>query len=588
MNGIKRNFLINLKNFPKTNLFSWVVSFATWTLIESTIRIVLDHPYWDLLKALDFTLWNLIYYLGWSLILGIPHTLLLSKIVPAQAKNNWLHTVILPGWTSAIYAILVPIILIECHNLMLRFTTSIVFNWVPGVLIIILIYIDLVVMRPLMARVKTKISFSTNFLIIGMNIISIGAIIAMSSRSVPPQQNMKGPIKYVILISIDTLRYDYVSCYGFSNAHTPVIDSLAHEGVRFQNAFSMIPLTGPSHSTMLTGLSPITHRVRINEIPLRNQFNTITDHLHSVGFRTGGFISGYPLKALYCRLDKGFDFYDDRFCFNDRFIETYYGKILDKTFFRSSRLERPAKRVTDSALEWLGKNYKTPFFLFLHYFDPHHPYGHLAKTFEVRLSKSDLPNQKRLYAKDVMTVDSEIGRIIDFLKRHEIYNEALIIITADHGESLGEHDYYYDHPEYLYDQLVRIPLIIRCPLIKEPGFVYLDQVSLIDLYRTIASSVGITPGQEIGGYDLIQMIRTRPNPFNRMIISHTFKPEAKSNRHMVRTLDWKLIRNDEENGPLYELYHLMEDPGETINQIKLNQEKAHELEYHMTQFELNS
>ena len=493
----------------KTNLFKWIVTFSTWALLESTIRIIFDHPYWNLLKALDFTLWNLVFYLGWSLILGIIHTILLArKTASARSQGYWFHSLILPGWTSAIFAVLASMLLIECTTLMQRFTSSTVLKWISGILIITIIYIDLIAIRPLIARLKTKVSFLIKPMIIGINIISLVSMILISSRNVTQQQKINSPIKYVILISIDTLRYDYVSCYGFSNAHTPIIDSIAKEGVRFQNAFSMIPLTGPSHSTMLTGLSPTRHGVTINRIPLPKTIKTITEQLYSVGFRTGGFVSGYTLKASHCRLDKGFELYDDRFCLNDRFNETYYGKILGETIFRYSGIERTAKRVTDASLEWLSKESRSPFFLFLHYFDPHSPYGDIPKIFQKPASVSDLPNQKRLYAKDVMAVDSEIGRLIDFLKSRQIYNETLIIITADHGESLGEHNYYYDHPEYIYDQLVRIPLIIRCPLMIEPGLVSSDQVSLIDIYRTIASSVDIVPGQEIGGYDLIQMIRS--------------------------------------------------------------------------------
>jgi len=575
--------------FSKGHLSAWVISFTTWAILESSIRILLDHPYWNLLKALDFTLWNLAFYLAWSLLLGIPHAILLSKTASDKIKNKWLRQCILPEWVTAIYAILTPMILIESSFLMRRFTSSIVLSWAFGILIIIIIYIDLIILRPLIERVKQKLSSLKYFFIIGVNIISLCVILAIPLKNFNQQQTIKklsGPIKYVILISIDTLRYDYVSCYGFPNAQTPIIDNIAQEGVRFENAFSLIPLTGPSHSSMLTGFSPIIHGVTINNIPLPNKIKTITEHLHSAGFRTGGFVSGYPLKALHCRLDKGFDFYDDRFCFNDRFNETYYGKILGETFFRYSGMERTAKRVTDSALEWLHKDYKSPFFIFLHYFDPHYPYGDISKIFQERADISDLPNQKRLYAKDITMVDSEIGRFIDFLKHHGIYNEALIIITADHGESFGEHNYYYDHPEYLYDQLVRIPLIIRCPLLIKPEFVYVDQVSLIDIYRTIASSVGFTPRQEIGGYDLIQMIRPEPNPSNRIIMAHTFAPEAKCNRHMVRTPEWKLIRNDEKSGPVYELYNLIDDPGEKINHIELNREKAHELEHRMKQLNL--
>ncbi|HEY7697786.1 MAG TPA: sulfatase, partial [Vicinamibacteria bacterium] len=215
----------------------------------------------------------------------------------------------------------------------------------------------------------------------------------------------------VVLVSVDTLRADHLSCYGATELQTPNMDRLASEGVLFENVSTVAPTTLPSHASLLTGLTPLVHGVHDNVgFYLDPRFPTLAAHLKSRGYETGAFIGAFVLDSRF-GLDRGFDVYDDD-------VE---GGEEDPSGFVA---QRPGDEVLDSALSWLRlrTDSKHPFFAFLHFYDPHTPY-----------------EPKEGYRGEVAHVDSLVGRLLSFLDERGLSEGTLVALTADHGESLGEH-----------------------------------------------------------------------------------------------------------------------------------------------------
>lgn len=257
----------------------------------------------------------------------------------------------------------------------------------------------------------------------------------------------------VVLITIDTLRADHLGSYGYRSGLTPALDKLAAEGVRFTNAFSAVPLTLPSHTTILTGLYPNRHGMRDNAAFPSIPAATLPETLKQNGYHTAAFVSGAPLFASF-GLDRGFDLYDDDF----------------------AGQERKADLTTDRALQWL-KTATGPFFLWVHYFDPHAPYDPPAEFKKGPLAAS-------AYDGEIAFVDQQLSRLLAALP-----GSCFIILTADHGESLGEHGE-STHGVFLYNATLKVPLILKGPGWKPA--VRNDPVSLVDLAPTIADLTGAT------------------------------------------------------------------------------------------------
>ena len=248
-------------------------------------------------------------------------------------------------------------------------------------------------------------------------------------------------IRNVVLVSIDTCRADRLSCYGYGRLSTPNIDAVAREGVLFRQALAPVPMTLPSHSSMMTGAYPPVHGVRTNDgYRLGSSNVTLAKVLQAAGFDTAAFVGGFPLDARF-GLGQGFQTYDGRF---------------DKEGGEHDR--RSAEEVTRRGLAWLESHQKQtdkkPFFLFLHYYDAHWPYQPpppFDKAF------ADDP-----YAGGIAYVDSWIGRVIGRLRELGLYDNTLLVIVGDHGESLGEHNE-RTHCFFAYQATLRVPLVIRVP-----------------------------------------------------------------------------------------------------------------------------
>jgi len=352
----------------------------------------------------------------------------------------------------------------------------------------------------------------------------------------------------ILLVSIDTLRADRVGCYGGRVAGTPVIDRLAKEGIRFVNAISAVPLTLPSHATMLTGLNPPHHGVRNNgTFRLGNESTTLAELLASRGYRTAAMVSAFVMDRQF-GLAQGFEDYDDDLTVGDQ---------PSQGSFR----ERRAEITNRGAIDWLRKHGRERFFLFVHYFDPHWPYAAPSPFKEQYL--------KHPYDGEIAYVDQQIGRLLDALDETGARSHTLVVLTSDHGESLGEHGE-LSHGVFIYDATQRVPLIVSGSSRLPQGVVMDHQVGLVDIVPTVLDLLGIERPSEVEGH----------NMFQRPIGSRLVYMESLGAELMHGCAPLFGVRSDKTKfvyAPKPELYDLRADPGEVKNLYAERREEAETL-----------
>ncbi|MHC4456465.1 MAG: sulfatase-like hydrolase/transferase [Planctomycetota bacterium] len=356
-------------------------------------------------------------------------------------------------------------------------------------------------------------------------------------------------IRNVLLISIDTCRADYLSCYGYSQKTTPNIDAIAEEGVLFENVISPVPITLPAHSSMLTGTIPPYHGVHDNSDYQLDQSNvTLAEILKHSGFTTGGIISAFVLISKFC-IDQGFDTYIDQFEQERKTV----GYINERIGAETSRF----------ALNWLDQHKNEKFFLFLHYFDPHRPYIP-PEPFASEFAGNP-------YAGEIAYADHCIGLVLSKLKKLGLYDSTLIIITADHGEMLGEHGE-SDHLYFIYQSAIKVPLIFKLPGQRKSKRIE-DLVGIIDIVPTVCSLLGIQPPkQHVQGQDLSLCLfgKGRPDRNRHIYCESLFATRYNGNSLLgVVTNRYKYIQTTRP-----ELYDLTKDPHETNNLIKLQAQRG--------------
>jgi hypothetical protein len=282
----------------------------------------------------------------------------------------------------------------------------------------------------------------------------------------------------VVLISIDTQRVDRLGVYGYGLNTSWYIDGLARESVVFEDHHSPAPLTLPSHISMLTGLLPPSHGVRsMSQQRLGDSATTLQEVLKAHGYRTAGIISAGVLHPVF-GLSQGFDLYSGNFSGDN------------------DRTQTDAKYATDRAIKWIdGLRKRDRSFLFVHYYDPHPPFEAPARfTF------------KDPYDCEVAYVDEQIGRLLAHLKRKGRYQNAVIVVTADHGESLGEHGA-VGHTMFLFEQTLHVPLLVRLPGGRYHGRHVRTLTRGVDVMPTVLASVGLKAGVRLDGVDLTPLVR---------------------------------------------------------------------------------
>ena len=286
---------------------------------------------------------------------------------------------------------------------------------------------------------------------------------------------------HVVLITVDTLRADHVSSYGYHLRTSPTMDKLAEDGIRFDRAYTPIPMTGPSHFSMFTGRYPQEHGARINgvSLPENSKWLTIPQVLRRFGYTSGAFISAWPLIGRLTQLHRSFDHYDDEL---DRQYQVFHSM-------------RWAEDVTRPALRWLDANKdKDNLFLWVHYFDPHEPYNlreEFADPEQIRDPdpaiagySEEIQNRTRRYDSEIGYADKHIKRLLDRIDKLGMRDNTLVVLLADHGEGLGEHGF-VGHGRWLFESTVRVPWIMRLPGKIKPGSVVAESVSTLDLAPTI-------------------------------------------------------------------------------------------------------
>ncbi len=289
-----------------------------------------------------------------------------------------------------------------------------------------------------------------------------------------------------LLVTMDTTRADRIGAYGYAKAETPNIDRLARSGVRFDRAYTAVPYTLPSHTSLFTGLYPPEHGIRVNAITgLSTEITTLTDLFRSRGYRTGAFVSAAVLDSSY-GLARGFDVYDDDL-----------GPGANPNVIAQSRI---GAKVAESAIAWLESAPERPFFCWAHFFDPHAGYEP-PSPYKERLENA--------YDGEIAYMDAQIGRLLSWLEARDLLASTLVVAAADHGEGLGEHGE-KTHGVLLYDSTMRVPLIIAQPARFPGGKVAKDAVSLIDVMPTVCEALGFEVPHGVHGRSLVRAMRGEP------------------------------------------------------------------------------
>ncbi|HXG59420.1 MAG TPA: sulfatase-like hydrolase/transferase [Thermoanaerobaculia bacterium] len=338
---------------------------------------------------------------------------------------------------------------------------------------------------------------------------------ACARESAPPHRETAGrPHPSILLVTLDTTRADAIGPEA-KGITTPAFDRLAQNGLRFRHAYATVPETLPSHVSMMTGLYPAAHGVHDNARYLAPEHSLVAEKLKAAGYTTAAFVSGYPLQRSF-GLARGFDVYDDEFA--------------------ATRNERSAAETTERALAWLGQPNDGPLFVWVHYFDPHHPYEP-PEPFRT-------PHAKTPYLGEVAAMDAEMGRLIDAFRARR--RDAAIIVAGDHGEALGEHGE-AQHGHLLYEGVMRVPLAMAGPGVR--AGVIDTPVSTRRIFHTILDWAGL------GGENSLR------HPMPEVVLGEAMKPFLYYGwQPQVMAVDgrWKTIRAGR-----IEVYDIVADPAES-------------------------
>ncbi|GMV20389.1 MAG: hypothetical protein AMXMBFR57_03380 [Acidimicrobiia bacterium] len=348
----------------------------------------------------------------------------------------------------------------------------------------------------------------------------------------------------VVLITLDTLRADHLGAYGATHVRTPHLDRLAAEGVVFDEVMSVAPLTLPAHSSIMTGHFPPRHGVRDNGgFFLGPEQTTLAEVLAARGFRTGATVGAFVLDSKW-GLDQGFESYQDDF---------------DLTNVRAMSLatvKRPGNEVVDLALTWMTGVADQPFFAWMHLYDPHAPY---ESPDEFRAQYPGHP-----YRSAIAFTDAQVGRVLDFLDQRGLADDTLVIVTADHGEGLGEHGE-ETHGFFVYQSTMRVPLIMRVPGRDRGPARVAQPVRSVDIMPTVLDLLGApTPGP-MEGATLVPLMTGETRELDRELVGYG---EAMYPLHHYGWSELTSLRSDRFkliDAPRPELYDLETDPGELRN-----------------------
>jgi arylsulfatase A-like enzyme/Tfp pilus assembly protein PilF len=356
----------------------------------------------------------------------------------------------------------------------------------------------------------------------------------------------------VILVTIDTLRADHVGSYGYAAAETPNIDALARAGARFTHAYTPVPITLPAHTSLLTGMFPMAtgiHDFSGNKLPAN--IPTLARILREQGYTTAAFIGSAVLDSRF-GLNQGFDTYFDHFDFS-RLLETN----LDQ-------MERRGDLVVDEALSWLKRSPRRPLFLWVHLYDPHHPYTP-PEPFASRF-------RARPYDGEIAFADAQAGRLFSALQQEGIFNSSLVVLAGDHGEGLGEHGE-ETHGFFIYNSTLHIPLVIKVP--GAAPRVVEEEVSLTDVMPTILQALKISAPASLQGRSALGLVQGRAGSSPSNLYAETYLPLLHFRWNQLRSLQSRGIKYIE--APKPEIYDLKTDPNELRNLFSTRRATGNEM-----------
>ncbi len=363
----------------------------------------------------------------------------------------------------------------------------------------------------------------------------------------------------VVLVTLDTTRADRLGCYGYAPARTPNLDALAREGVLFAQAASTSPLTQPAHSSILTGMYPTHHGVRVNgSTALGSDQTTLAEALAAGDYETGAFVGAFVLDGRW-GLDQGFGVYDDRFD-----LEKH--KHLDL-----GGVQRPADKVVDAALAWMEDHHRrSPFLAWIHLYDPHTPY----EPPEPFRSEYGPAGPAGLYDGEIAFTDQQVGRITAWLHDRGLEEKTVVVVIGDHGEGLGSHGE-GTHGYFVYDYAQRVPFLVKTPLAGLRGLRVEAQVSAVDVFPTVLDLIGLEPTADVHGRSLLPVMFDPASAPEVVAYGESMTPNLQfgwGSLHFVRSPRYKLIK-----APRPELYDLSADPGETTNLYERQRAVARDL-----------
>lgn len=412
-------------------------------------------------------------------------------------------------------------------------------------------------------------------LMLSVFLVILPSLQCQSSK--PEQQN-------VIFITIDTLRADHLGCYGYPRQTSPAIDKFAEKAVLFEDCIAQATSTLPSHASIFTSLYPPAHGVIHNIAGLSKDIPSLVNVFRANGYFTGAIISNLVLESRF-GLAQGFETYDEE-------LESHE---LNREKFR----ERRADAATDCAIDWLNRHSRRKFFLWLHYIDPHGAYYPPAEYREMftndewyseaeqlpigngNIAARTIPEYQALfgirntsyyvaqYDGEIRFTDDQLGRFLRHVDDLGLMSNSIVVITADHGETLTERDICFSHTFRTYDEQARIPLIIRFPDTTPPGRIS-DQVRAIDIMPTLLDKLHIKNPYPVHGQSLMALITQGKKPdteFTVISSDHGLQvlDSVIGSQKSLRTSHWKFTRNSWDGSS--ELYNLHDDPMEKNNLV---------------------
>ena len=395
---------------------------------------------------------------------------------------------------------------------------------------------------------------------LGLVVVVVAAILWIRQASRRATVNLELRGANVLLITIDTLRLDRIGAYGSRAGLTPTLDALALGAVYFTRVWSHAPITLPAHASILTGLVPPRHGVRNNgSFRLGSGPTTLAERLRLAGYRTGAFVGAFVLDARF-GLDRGFEEYDDRYRASARPASFHF-------------VERPADQVLRAATAWITEpkaGDRRPWFAWVHLFDPHAPY-----QAPIAHASGRAP-----YDAEVAWTDAAIGSALDSLRQAGHLNRTLVVVTADHGESLGDHGE-TTHGLFAYDATLRVPLIVSAPGLEPRSIA--TPAAHVDIMPTILDLVAVESPDGFDGRSLVAAIDgsdddAAPSPLYFEALDATL---TRGWAPLTGLVDgtWKYI-----DLPLPELYQLDADPGEQTNVAKQETARVRQMRERLAQW----